>query len=134
MSTKSTASLVPHRKPFQFSVRSTLWLLVLASIVAWIFRQATQGNAILLALAWLFLMAASFFLLCMLGFLIGWLPAVVARRRAVVERDDPYGVYAKPPKLPARGAAAATARSGASQGTDWDSGSPEPTRGKDEPG
>jgi len=85
---------------FQFSFRTFLWLFTAAIVSAWILRQAMRGSEILIALAGLAATAGLFFVLCMGCFLIGWFPAFVAQQMGHSnDRDDPYGQFAKPPKI-----------------------------------
>ncbi len=84
---------------FQFSVRTFLWVLLASVVCAWIFRQALKGSEILLALALMLALVASFFVLTGVCFLIAWIPAMLAQRDEQISADDPYGLFAVPPSL-----------------------------------
>ncbi|QEG41492.1 hypothetical protein [Roseimaritima ulvae] len=84
---------------FQFSVRTFLWLFTATIVMAWIGRQAMRGSEILVAIAGLLLLAVGFIALCVLFFLIGWLPAFVSHRKGSAD-DAVLAGLAEPPQLP----------------------------------
>lgn len=88
---------------FQFSVRTFLWLFTAAIVMAWVGRQAMRGSEILIAIAGLLLLAVGFMALCMLCFLIGWLPAFVSQRMSLQSGGDgKVEEPVEPPQLPPR--------------------------------
>ncbi|QDS93459.1 hypothetical protein FF011L_22290 [Roseimaritima multifibrata] len=89
------------RGGFQFSFKTFMVCFTAAIVITWAVREGLRGSEILFALIGAVLIVFSFFTMAALLFLIGWVPAVIAKRLGVpIEDRDPYGRNAAPPEIP----------------------------------